>query len=406
MSDIEKKADALLAEEIKKSQSRMDKFEADKEKTNEEILKTSEWKNAQDARWTELDENIKKLDESIKSVKAPPMSEKEEKAQDYEKFNDSLRYAGMVNAKGIRFDKNELKSHEPFESEEKMMQTNVDVRAGYLTLPPEYIKEVLDQLAHEFSPVRGVARNFRISSNRLQLPSKTARGVFSWVAEAGAIAEDATLTFGLEDIPTHDGMATASVSYQMLRDSAFDLAGYLKQEYMEAWSVGEGTAFVNGTGIGEPEGLMVNADIDHVHSLNAASIPADAYLTTLFTLKEKYANNASWLMRRATLGTAAVLKGGDGQYLAIRFPDRPQFMIAGLPVLQSPDMPAVAALAYPVLLGDFRKGYAVVDQIGSGISITDPFTNKLTGQIDYLWGFSVGGQTIIPEAFRKILVSL
>ena len=69
-------------------------------------------------------------------------------------------------------------------------------------------------------------------------------------------------------------------------------------------------------------------------------------------------------------------------------------------------MPAVGALAYPVLLGDFRQGYAVVDQIGSGISITDPYSNKLTGQIDYLWGMSVGGQVIKAEAFKKIYVSV
>jgi len=225
--------------------------------------------------------------------------------------------------------------------------------------------------------------------------------VASWTQEGAAITEDETLTFGLEDIPVHDGTALATASYQMLRDSAFNLPAYLKQEYLEAWAVLEGTAFVNGTGVGQPEGFMVNGDVASVNSEVADNVSADSLFTTFFTLKEKYARNAVWGMRRATLGVIAAFKGGDGQYLIKRLPDSPAFMLLGADIVQMADMPAIAANAYPIVFGDFSN-YAVVDNVGAGINITDPYTNKGTGQIDYLWGFSTGGQVINAEAFKKI----
>ena len=192
MSDKEKEvktAEEQFATEIKSIQTRMDTVEKNQEKSNEEVLKTSEWKTYADR----VDESLQKLDENVKTLKAPPMAEKEIEKKEYDNFDERLRLAGMLNARGTKFSEKEVDEIKLFAgSEEKMMQVNNDVRAGYLQLPPEFIKEVIDQLSHEFSPVRQVARRFTTSSNRIQIPSMQARGVASWTQEAGEISEDET----------------------------------------------------------------------------------------------------------------------------------------------------------------------------------------------------------------------
>ena len=65
------------------------------------------------------------------------------------------------------------------------------------------------------------------------------------------------------------------------------------------------------------------------------------------------------------------------------------------------DMPDVAGGAKPVLFGDFRRGYMIVDRINLSI-MRDPFTQASSGNVRYLARRRVGGQVILPEALTTI----
>jgi HK97 family phage major capsid protein len=47
----------------------------------------------------------------------------------------------------------------------------------------------------------------------------------------------------------------------------------------------------------------------------------------------------------------------------------------GFPVVESEDMPSIAANATPIAFGDFRRGYLIVDRMGIRI-LRDPYSAK------------------------------
>jgi len=67
-------------------------------------------------------------------------------------------------------------------------------------------------------------------------------------------------------------------------------------------------------------------------------------------------------------------------------------------------MPDVGAGTYPVLFGDFRRAYMIVDRVALAVT-RDPFTQATSGNVRYIARRRVGGQVIQAEAVVKQKVS-
>ena len=67
-------------------------------------------------------------------------------------------------------------------------------------------------------------------------------------------------------------------------------------------------------------------------------------------------------------------------------------------------MPDVAANAYPIAFGDFRRAYMIVDRVNLAV-LRDPFTQATTGNVRYIARRRVGGQVVQAEAIVKQKVS-
>jgi len=67
-------------------------------------------------------------------------------------------------------------------------------------------------------------------------------------------------------------------------------------------------------------------------------------------------------------------------------------------------MPSEGSGTYPVAIGDFRRGFVIVDRIQLDVMV-DPFTSKSTGMVEFSARRRVGGQTILPEAIKKLKCS-
>ena len=292
--------------------------------------------------------------------------------------------------------------------EMKALTVGADPTAGYLA-PVEYAREII-KAEVEFSPLRLVARVRQTSRRALQIPKR--RGTFGavWTAEAGTRSETEGLSYGLEEFPTHELYALVDVSEQMMEDSEFSLEAELQQEFSEQFAVTEGAAFVNGDGAGKPEGLLQSADVAETASGSAGSIAdasgqADGLINLYHGLKTAYAPQGTWLLNRATLGDIRRLKDGQNNYiwqpgLASGVPNT----IIGQPYVEIPDMSNVAADATPVIFGDVRRAYTIVDRINLSI-LRDPFTQATNGNIRFIARRRVGGQVVLGEAIRKLKIS-
>jgi len=134
---------------------------------------------------------------------------------------------------------------------------------------------------------------------------------------------------------------------------------------------------------------------------NASLLQADGLINCAYSLKSAYAKNAIWLMNRSTLGSVRTLKDSYGQYLwqpgiASDVPNT----ILDHPYVETPDMPAVAANAFPIIFGDIKRAYVIVDRVQMVMTrLTERYADF--GQIGFIARKRVGGQVVLPEAILK-----
>ena len=63
------------------------------------------------------------------------------------------------------------------------------------------------------------------------------------------------------------------------------------------------------------------------------------------------------------------------------------------------DVADIGSSAKPVLFGDFRRGYMIVDRTTLSV-MRDPFTQATSGNVRYIARRRIGGQVILPEAIQ------
>lgn len=288
--------------------------------------------------------------------------------------------------------------------EVKALTLSTETTGGFLA-PPEYVAEMITNIV-EFSNVRPLCRIRSTSRPSVQFPKRTGTAAAAWVKETGTRSETTNPSYGMEEIPTHEMYGLVKVSKQDLEDAVFDLEAFLQEELSEQFGLSEGLAFISGNAVGKPEGMLTNASVSYTANGHATELQADGLISIYYDVKEPYLINSHWVMSRSTLKTVRQLKDGTGQYLwtpGIKTDARPA-TILDRPYITAPDMPTVGAGTFPILFGDFRRAYMIVDRLVMEM-MTDPYSSKSTGMVEFSARRRVGGQVILPEAIRKLKIS-
>jgi HK97 family phage major capsid protein len=289
--------------------------------------------------------------------------------------------------------------------EYKALNISTNTEGGYLA-PIEMVRDIIKAVI-ELSPVRSLARVRQTGLRAVEIPKRTGQFAAQWVAEQGTKAETTGLTYGIEEINTHEFYALIDVTNQMLEDTVFNIPQEIETESAEQFALAEGAAFVNGNGVGKPEGYMQNADVGISDSGSAATIAdangqADGILGMKYSLKSAYAANATFLMNRDTMGRVRRLKDGQNQYIwqAGLAQGRPN-TIDGDPYVEMPDMVNQGAGTFPIAYGDMRRAYTWIDRLAMEM-LRDPYTQATSGKIRYIMRKRVAGKVILPEAIKKL----
>ena len=259
----------------------------------------------------------------------------------------------------------------------------------------------------EISPFRSLVRVRQTAQKSVQLPKRTGQFAAQWVAEQGQKSETEGLTYGQVEIPLHELYALVDITNQMLEDAAFNMQSEISMESVEQFAVAEGAAFVNGDAVGKPEGFLNASGVGNNNSGTAATIAdadgqADGLLTLKYALKTAYAQGASWVMNRTTMGSVRKLKTADDNYIwqpGIA-QGRPN-TIDGDPYVELPDMPSEGAGNKPIAYGDWRRAYTWIDRISMEM-LRDPYTQATGGKVRFLMRKRVGGQVVLGEAIRTL----
>jgi len=294
-----------------------------------------------------------------------------------------------------------LKTGEKIES--KVMIEGDVVTGGYLT-SSEMDTGILKTVV-EFSPIRELATVRPTSRESYKQRKRTGIPTGGRSGETETRVVTPGLAFGMEEIPTHEYYAFDDISRWNLQDAEFDLEAELNESFGEALGVLEGYDFVLGNGVKRPEGFMVNASVAHIASGDANLITSDSFFKLYFAPKTAYLPRAVYVMNRATMLAASLLKEATtGAYMLRRLGDEPVWRILGQRVVEAVDMPAIAAGTFPVAFGDFARAYTIVDRTAM-VTLRDPFTQATSGAVRFYVFRRTGGQVVQAEAIYKLEIA-
>ena len=277
-----------------------------------------------------------------------------------------------------------------FKRVSNILQEGVDADGGYL-VPEEYDRRLIDTLSEE-NIMRRLATIITTSGEH-KINIAATKPAASWIEEGGALTfGDATFSQILLD--AHKLHVAIKVTEELLYDNAFNLEGYILDQFGKALGNAEEDAFLNGDGTGKPLGLFAATGGGTVAGTLTAAIKSDDMLDLVYALKRPYRKKASFIMNDKTLSSLRKLKDNNGAYIwqpsyQAGEPDR----VLGYAVHTSAYAPEDA-----IAFGDY-KYYNIGDR---GTRSFSELRELLAGNgmIGYVAKERVDGKLILPEAVQ------
>jgi HK97 family phage major capsid protein len=221
-------------------------------------------------------------------------------------------------------------------------------------------------------------------------------------------------------IPAVDCDVTVPVTRDILADSVFDLESFIAEQASTTFGNGELDAFTNGGGSGTRviKGLFdaeaaddatdpAFGTVGYIASGNAAGIvSADAISDLMAALPGQYTPGAVFMGNRKTISALRkIKKGTDNGYsmwqpsLQAGVPDT----IDRWPVYVNDRAPAIAAGSVPLLFGNIKAAYTVVDRQQMFLLVTVSKNSKRV--IDYTWFHRIGGAITDSRAIKYLKIA-
>lgn len=368
IKDVEQVAQELnqkFSEFKEKNDKRLDAVEHEKGKLAGEV-------ETLNGKLTELDNLKASLEEEIKSLKRPGGGTNTKTATEHK--SAFMQFVRKGKEDGLR------------ELEQKALNTGTDADGGY-AVPEELDRTLLDILKDEVI-MRQESTVITVGTSDYKKLVNLHGAGSGWVGEQDARPE--TNTPRLAQIVPFMGeiYGNPQATQTMLDDGFFDVEAWINNSLSLEFSEQEEIAFTNGNGVLKPKGFLAYTSTDekdsvrefgklqHLLSGAAAAVTADSIIQMIYTLRKVHRNGAKFMMNNNSLFNVRILKDERGDYLwrpglELNQPS----MLAGYGIAENEQMPDIVADAKAIAFGNFKRGYTIVDRIGTRI-LRDPYTNK------------------------------
>jgi HK97 family phage major capsid protein len=273
--------------------------------------------------------------------------------------------------------------------------------AGAYLVPTDMYDQIIRAIRFMGS-VSQLATEIRTSTgDLLNVPANTAHGTASWTAESGAYAQSDE-TFAQVPLNAYKAATSIIISEELLTDSAFPLDGFLAREFGERIGVLENTGFVNGTGTGQPQGLVGNISNTTAATGNATTFSYTALVSAVFSLPAQYRPGAVFIAADAAVRNLYLMVDSQNRPLwsvnvATTGPDT--FM--GYPIYSDPDLAAPAANAKSMIFGDIKRAYVVRRVDGFSMQRQNELYSN-NGQVGFRGFERVDGRVVLSAAATTI----
>lgn len=269
------------------------------------------------------------------------------------------------------------------------LTTQSDPDGGFIV--PSEMESSIDRVLGTMSAMRSLATVRQIGAASYKKLVNKGGATSGWVGENSARSETGTPSLVGLDFPAMELYAQPGATQSMLDDGSFNVEQWLADEVSIEFAEQEGAAFINGDGLAKPRGMLAYDTVANsayawgkvgfiktgVAADFHATAPGDNIIDLIHSLKRGYRQNASFITNDLTVAKIRKFKDAtSGQYLW-----QPSLQagtpatLLGYAVETDDNMPDVAANAFALAFGDFRRAYLVIDRVGIRV-LRDPFTSK------------------------------
>lgn len=292
----------------------------------------------------------------------------------------------------------------------------LDTGGGFLA-PPEFMTEVVMRKPHPTS-VLNYIRNLPCSRDRVVFPAVryTTDDTYSsgvriqWIGEGGPTPAITDPSFGDVEIPIFTGQFPLEVSRNLLEDAAIPVQDLIQHLASQAYQLGMDNIVVNGTGVGQPAGLLQSpGSTNEPPTANIGNaVTADGLTGLVYGLPPQYQDNAVSLMNFIdAFKTFALIKDTANHYIfglqstfdgGLATARQP--VMFGKPVIFSAFMPNGAGGANVIVYGDLRETYTLAQRIGLTVM---PYGDQdksmlAANKIGWMFRFRAGGDVVQSRA--------
>jgi len=237
--------------------------------------------------------------------------------------------------------------------------------AGGYTVPPDFYDELIELIAEQ-SIVRQHAFVYPMASATAQFPfldvtTAQAAGIspffgglkMSWTAEAQTRTETEP-QFKMMELKANELSGYSVSSNILLQDAAFGLETFLMQLFSHAVAWFEDYAFLQGNGVGKPQGMMNAAAAIGIDRATANKVGFADVATMWANLLPASNMSAIWCCSPSVIPQLLQLQDGANRAIFISIDQgatkRPQWSLLGAPVYITEKLPALGTTGDLILI--------------------------------------------------------
>lgn len=267
-------------------------------------------------------------------------------------------------------------------AEGKAMTEGTGNQGGYL-VQPEIERRIVEAIESD-NVLRDLCSKVNVTTNSIQVDNIGLSTQAGWVAELGTKPESTALTLASVTASVFTAAGLATVSNQLLADANPAVDGLVTSDLVKRLVALEETAFISGTGTGQPLGILNTPGVSTTtYTEGSPTVAAllDKILDAIADVQENHGQPSAILMHPRTW--TRILKAKDattgayyvGQALDSVLPDvtsprtrrrGPQFLLWGVPVVLSNRIPTNlggGTNESRVIVGDFSEAL-ILDRQG------------------------------------------